>query len=347
LFSFFSQTLKNKQTTQATQVKTMEGSSSQSSQSSQVPSSFVSSQGPPLASGSVAHPIWIEATQRPTSVMTHMMTVQEYKSKKRIRQKQHQIQVQGLENKIDRLRRKRDRLEETLGDQLARRNKTIRSLRSQNQKLISLNRSLNIKLSKKRELLRNFNCEYSQEEDAESKEESDDLADEDFVVGSEDDEDEEDLKPPPAKRFKTQPQDPKKKKTAEPITVIDLDEEVTKNVEELLVELGLPYHVVINCGGDLGLGQVKKYDIEVWVPSHEKYRETHSASYFHDFQTRRLNIRYKDTDGKMRYVHSLNNTAVATPRILIAILENNQQEDGTIKIPEPLVKYMGKEYIGK
>jgi seryl-tRNA synthetase len=124
-------------------------------------------------------------------------------------------------------------------------------------------------------------------------------------------------------------------------------EEVTKNVEELLVELGLPYHVVINCGGDLGLGQVKKYDIEVWVPSHEKYRETHSASYFHDFQTRRLNIRYKDTDGKMRYVHSLNNTAVATPRILIAILENNQQEDGTIKIPEPLVKYMGKEYIGK
>jgi seryl-tRNA synthetase len=124
-------------------------------------------------------------------------------------------------------------------------------------------------------------------------------------------------------------------------------EEVAKNVEDLLVELGLPYHVVINCGGDLGLGQVKKYDIEVWVPSQEKYRETHSASYFHDFQTRRLNIRYKDTEGKMRYVHSLNNTAVATPRILISILENNQQADGTIKIPAPLVKYMGKEYIGK
>ncbi len=124
-------------------------------------------------------------------------------------------------------------------------------------------------------------------------------------------------------------------------------EEVTKNVEDLLTELGLPYHVVINCGGDLGLGQVKKYDIEVWVPSQEKYRETHSASYFHDFQTRRLNIRYKDTEGKMRYVHSLNNTAVATPRILISILENNQQADGTIKIPAPLVKYMGKEYIGK
>ena len=99
-------------------------------------------------------------------------------------------------------------------------------------------------------------------------------------------------------------------------TSVQFHEEVTANVEEVLQLLKLPYHVVVNCGGDLGLGQVKKYDIEVWVPSQQKYRETHSASYFHDFQTRRLNIRYRDEEGKMKYVHSLNNTAVATPRWL-------------------------------
>ncbi len=128
---------------------------------------------------------------------------------------------------------------------------------------------------------------------------------------------------------------------------VKLHEEITANVEELLKVLELPYHVVVNCGGDLGLGQVKKYDIEVWIPSQEKYGETHSASYFHDFQTRRLNIRYKDADGKLHYVHSLNNTAVATPRILISIIENYQQEDGTIKVPEVLKKYIGKDFIGK
>ena len=129
---------------------------------------------------------------------------------------------------------------------------------------------------------------------------------------------------------------------------VKLHEEITANVEELLQALELPYHIVVNCGGDLGLGQVKKYDIEVWTPSQNTYRETHSASYFHDFQTRRLNIRYKDDDGKMRYVHSLNNTAVATPRILTNIIENYQQEDGSIKIPKVLQKYMGgKEVIKK
>lgn len=122
-------------------------------------------------------------------------------------------------------------------------------------------------------------------------------------------------------------------------------EEITKNSEELVRLLGLPYHVVVNCGGDLGLGQVKKYDIEVWVPSENKYKESHSASYFHDFQTRRLNIRYKGSDGKIRFVHSLNNTAIATPRILISILENYQQEDGSVKVPEVLRKYLGKEVI--
>ncbi len=117
-------------------------------------------------------------------------------------------------------------------------------------------------------------------------------------------------------------------------------EEVTLNAEEIMQALGIPYHVVVNCGGDLGLGQVKKYDIEAWVPAEKKYRETHSASYFHDFQTRRLNIRYKDEDGKMKFVHSLNNTALSG-RPMIALIENFQQADGSIKIPEVLVPYMG------
>jgi seryl-tRNA synthetase len=125
-------------------------------------------------------------------------------------------------------------------------------------------------------------------------------------------------------------------------------EELLANSEDILQTLELPYHVVVNCGGDLGIGQVKKYDIETWMPSKNKYGETHSCSYFHDFQCRRLNIRYKDIDGKMKFTHSLNNTAVATPRILIQIIENNQQADGSVKIPKALQKYMGgKELIGK
>lgn len=116
-------------------------------------------------------------------------------------------------------------------------------------------------------------------------------------------------------------------------------EEITKNSEELMQKLEIPYRVVVNCGGDLGLGQVKKYDIEAWAPSEKRYRETHSASYFHDFQTRRLNIRYKDKEGKLRFAHSLNNTAVALPRILIPFLENHQKEDGTVEIPEALQSF--------
>ncbi len=129
---------------------------------------------------------------------------------------------------------------------------------------------------------------------------------------------------------------------------VALHEEITANAEELLRGLGLHYHVVANCGGDLGLGQVKKYDIEVWMPSQEKFRETHSASYFHDFQTRRLNIRYKDKEGKLHYAHSLNNTLVATPsRIIPAIIENFQQPDGSIIVPPVLRPYMGKDVIKK
>jgi len=121
-------------------------------------------------------------------------------------------------------------------------------------------------------------------------------------------------------------------------------EEIQINTEEIMQSLGLPYHVVVNCGGDLGLGQVKKYDIEAWLPSENTYRETGSASYFHDFQTRRLNIRYRDEDGKMKFVHSLNNTALSG-RPLIMIAENYQNEDGSIRIPDVLQPYMGGQTI--
>jgi len=127
---------------------------------------------------------------------------------------------------------------------------------------------------------------------------------------------------------------------------VRLHEELTLNAEEIMQDLKLPYHVVVNCGGDLGLGQVKKYDIEAWVPSQNAYRETHSSSYFHDFQTRRLNIKYKNGD-KKQYTHSLNNTALAFPRILVQIIENYQQADGSIRIPEVLIPLVGKSIIEK
>lgn len=121
---------------------------------------------------------------------------------------------------------------------------------------------------------------------------------------------------------------------------------LNRNTEEFIESLGIPYHTVLNCGGDLGQGQVKKYDIELWVPGEGTYREISSASYFHDFQTRRFNIRYRDDDGKIRYAHSLNCTAIPTPRILVSLMENFQQADGSIKIPEVLVPYFGKDRIG-
>lgn len=128
---------------------------------------------------------------------------------------------------------------------------------------------------------------------------------------------------------------------------VALHEELTQNAEEFLKLLKIPYRVVVNCGGDLGLGQVKKYDIEAWMPSQNTYRETHSSSYFHDFQTRRLNTRYKDAEGTMRFAHSLNNTAIAMPRFLTMLVENYQNPDGTIRVPEALVPYVGKEVLGR
>ncbi len=127
---------------------------------------------------------------------------------------------------------------------------------------------------------------------------------------------------------------------------VRLHEEVNRNTEEFIESMKIPYHTVINCGGDLGQGQVKKYDVELWVPGEKKYREISSASYFHDFQTRRMGIRYKDENGKLKYAHSLNCTAIPTPRILVSLVENFQQTDGSIKIPEVLVPYFGKDQIG-
>lgn len=131
-------------------------------------------------------------------------------------------------------------------------------------------------------------------------------------------------------------------------TSVRMHEEINRNTEEFIEKLGIPYHTVVNCGGDLGLGQVKKYDIELWVPGEGKYREISSASYFHDFQTRRLNLRYRDTEGKLRFAHSLNCTAIPTPRILVSIVENFQNADGTIRIPDQLQRFMGgRTVIGK
>lgn len=117
--------------------------------------------------------------------------------------------------------------------------------------------------------------------------------------------------------------------------------------ETIVQKLELPYKVLLMCTGDMGAGQRKKYDIETWFPSQNKYRETHSASYFNDFQARRLNIKYKTLDGDTKYVYTLNNTVVATPRILAAIVENYQQKDGSVVIPEVLRKYVGFSKIAK
>jgi seryl-tRNA synthetase len=118
-------------------------------------------------------------------------------------------------------------------------------------------------------------------------------------------------------------------------------EHILQNAEEILQALRLPYRVVVVCGGDLGIPQVKKYDIETWMPSRQAYGETHSASKFHDFQARRLRLRYRDKDGNVRFVHTLNNTVIASPRILIPILELYQRADGSVVIPEVLRPYMG------
>lgn len=113
-------------------------------------------------------------------------------------------------------------------------------------------------------------------------------------------------------------------------------EKMVKLVEDLLQDLELSYQVLLMCTGDMGAGQRKKYDIETWFPAQKKYRETHSASYFNDFQSRRLGIRYAAKDGTTKFAYTLNNTMAASPRLLAAIVENYQQEDGSVAIPKLL-----------
>lgn len=123
---------------------------------------------------------------------------------------------------------------------------------------------------------------------------------------------------------------------------------ILRNSEEVVQALGLPYRVVNVCGGDLGGPHVQKFDIETWMPSRESYGETHSASRFYDYQARRLKLRYRDENGKVRPCHTLNNTVAASTRLLIALLENHQQADGTVLIPEPLRAYLGgRDRIGR
>ncbi len=120
------------------------------------------------------------------------------------------------------------------------------------------------------------------------------------------------------------------------------------NSEAVLQALELPYRVVNVCGGDLGQPQVQKFDIETWMPSRDSYGETHSASRFHDFQARRLGLRYRDAEGKVHHCHTLNNTVAASTRMLIALVENHQNEDGTVSVPAPLRPYLGgRELLGE
>lgn len=118
-------------------------------------------------------------------------------------------------------------------------------------------------------------------------------------------------------------------------------ETIIANAEAVLQALELPYRVMEVCTGDMGQGKVRMFDIETWMPSRGCYSETHSASRFHDFQARRLNLRYRDEDGKIHFCHTLNNTVIASPRILIPLLELNQQADGSVTIPKALRAYMG------
>jgi len=123
-------------------------------------------------------------------------------------------------------------------------------------------------------------------------------------------------------------------------------EQLIRKAEELVQALELPYRVVNVCTGDMGDGKVGMYDLECWIPSEDRYRETHSCSYFHDWQARRVNIRYRDENGKLKFVYTLNNTALASPRILLPLFEVHQQPDGSVRIPAAVRPYMGgQEYI--
>lgn len=122
---------------------------------------------------------------------------------------------------------------------------------------------------------------------------------------------------------------------------------ILANAEALVQALELPYRVVRLCTGEMGVGKVRAWDIECWVPSQQRYRETHTVSELYDWQARRADLRYRDEGGKVRHVYTLNNTAIATPRILAPFLEVHQQEDGSVRVPAALCPYLGSvEVLG-
>ena len=117
------------------------------------------------------------------------------------------------------------------------------------------------------------------------------------------------------------------------------------NAESILQILQIPDRVVLLCGGDLGFSSAKTYDIEVWMPSYGRYVEISSCSNFEDFQARRANIRFRDSDGSLKFVHTLNGSGLAVGRTVAAIMENYQQADGSIRVPDALRPYLGREVI--
>ena len=130
-------------------------------------------------------------------------------------------------------------------------------------------------------------------------------------------------------------------KFAQPEEAAKEHDKLTADAEAILQALNLPYRVIELCTADLGFSAMRCYDIEVWAPSQEKWLEVSSCSNFGDYQARRANIRFRDEKGKARYVHTLNGSGVALPRLMIALLENGQKDDGSVEIPQVLSKYMG------
>jgi seryl-tRNA synthetase len=130
-------------------------------------------------------------------------------------------------------------------------------------------------------------------------------------------------------------------KFVEPATSMDELESLVKDAESVLQLLEIPYRVLLMCTGDMGFAQWKKYDLEAYVPGDDRYLEVSSCSNFGDFQARRANIRYREKGGKPQFVHTMNGSGLALPRTVAAIIENYQQEDGTIRVPTALRTYMG------
>ena len=131
-----------------------------------------------------------------------------------------------------------------------------------------------------------------------------------------------------------------------PDTSFETLEELTSHAERILQSLNLHYRVIELCSGDIGFGAARTYDIEVWAPGHGKYLEVSSCSNFTDYQARRMKLRFKDREGQNRLCHTLNGSGTALPRLYVALLEQCQEPDGSITIPEPLIPYFGTDKIG-